>query len=165
MQKYKISQEYDHRHLFTFDFQLFLITDMTLSSYIMLKLTGRLSTEKARLFTTQFAFPDSIDSESMVRNIVNYTFLFELAGFVLLCPYFFLTGVEQPVWPALFHSASAFCTAGFSVYTDNLMQFQTNVYVNIVIMVLSISERWGLPADPDYYHVYRSLSFRYRRRS
>lgn len=116
---------------------------MTLSSYIMFKLTGRFGTEKAKLFQTQFAFPDTLDSESMLRNIVNYTFLFELVGFVLLCPYFLFTGVEQPVWSALFHSISAFCTAGFSIYTDNLMRFQTDVYVNIVIMVLSIAGAMG----------------------
>lgn len=133
---------------------------MTLSSYIMLKLTGRLGTEKARLFSTQFAFPDSIDSESMVRSIVNYTFLFELAGFVLLCPYFFFTGVEQPVWSALFHSVSAFCTAGFSIYSDNLMQFQTDVYVNIVIMVLSISGAMGFIMMTDISRIFTKRKYR-----
>lgn len=116
---------------------------MTLSSYIMFKLTGRFGTEKAKLFQTQFAFPDTLDSESMLRNIVNYTLLFEVAGFILLCPYFVLTGVDQPVWSALFHTVSAFCTAGFSIYTDNLMRFQTDVYVNIVIMGLSVAGAMG----------------------
>lgn len=116
---------------------------MTLSSFIMLKLTGRFGTAKARLFQTQFSFPDTLDSEIMLKNIVRYTFLFELAGFALLCPYFLATGVSQPVWSALFHSVSAFCTAGFSIYTDNLMQFQSDVYVNVVIMVLSIAGAMG----------------------
>ncbi len=116
---------------------------MTLSSYVMLRLTGRLGTRKAQLFNTQFALPGNTDSESMLRRTVKYTLLLELAGFVLLCPYFILTNVEQPVWSALFHSISAFCTAGFSIYTDNLMQFQTDVYVNVVIMMLSILGAMG----------------------
>lgn len=116
---------------------------MTLSSFIMLKLTGRFGTAKARLFQTQFSFPDTLDSEIMLKNIVKYTFLFELAGFALLCPYFLTTGVSQPVWSAVFHSVSAFCTAGFSIYTDNLMQFQSDVYVNVVIMVLCIAGAMG----------------------
>lgn len=116
---------------------------MTLSSYIMLRLTGKFGTEKAKLFQTQFSFPDTLDSESMLRSIVKYTFWFELIGFLLLCPYFLLIGVEQPVWSALFHSISAFCTAGFSIYTDNLMQFQTDVYVNIVILLLSVAGAMG----------------------
>ncbi len=116
---------------------------MTLSSYVMLRVTGRLGTQNVKLFNTQFAFPDNIDSESMLRRTVKYTFLLELAGFVLLCPYFICTDVEQPVWSALFHSVSAFCTAGFSIYTDSLMQFQTDVYVNVVIMILSILGAMG----------------------
>lgn len=116
---------------------------MTLSSYIMLRLTGRFGTEKAKLFQTQFSFPDTLDSESMLRSIVKYTFWFEIIGFFLLCPYFLWTGVEQPVWSAIFHTISAFCTAGFSIYTDNLIQFQTDVYVNIVIMILSVAGAMG----------------------
>ena len=116
---------------------------MTLSSFIMLKLTGRFGTDKAKLFQTQFSFPDTLDSEVMLRNIVKYTFLFELLGFIALCPYFLATGVSQPVWSAIFHTISAFCTAGFSIYPDNLMQFQSDIYVNVVIMALSIAGAMG----------------------
>lgn len=116
---------------------------MTLSSYIMLRLTGHFGTQKAKLFQTQFAFPDTLDSECMLRSIVKYTFAFEIIGFLLLYPHFMLTGVEQPAWSALFHSVSAFCTAGFSIYTDNLMQFQSDVYVNIVILMLSVAGAMG----------------------
>lgn len=116
---------------------------MTLSSFIMIKLTGRFGTEKAKLFQTQFSFPDTLDSESILKSIVRYTFAFEIIGFVLLYPYFLLTGVEQPAWSALFHSISAFCTAGFSIYTDNLMQFQSDIFVNVVIMFLSVAGAMG----------------------
>lgn len=116
---------------------------MTLSAYVMLKLTGHCGPANAKLFHTQFSYPETMDLRSMLRSTVNYTFLFEFVGFVLLCPYFIWQGVDQPVWSALFHSVSAFCTAGFSIYTDNLMQFQTDVYVNIVIMTLSIMGAMG----------------------
>ena len=116
---------------------------MTLSSYVMLKLTGRFGSDKAKLFQIQFAVPDTFDSEVMLKSIVKYTFSFELLGFVLLCPYFLLQGTAQPVWSAMFHSVSAFCTAGFSIYSDNLMQFESDVYVNVVIMVLCIAGAMG----------------------
>lgn len=116
---------------------------MTVSSYIMLRLTGKFGTKKAQLFQTQFSFPDTLDSESMLKSIVKYTFIFEAIGIALLMPYFLLTGVEQPVWSAVFHSVSAFCTAGFSIYSDNLMQFQSDIFVNIVILVLSLAGAMG----------------------
>lgn len=116
---------------------------MTLSAYIMLKLTGHCSKKNAQLFHTQFAFPNTMDLRTMLRSTVNYTFLLEGIGFLLLCPYFLITGVEQPVWSALFHCISAFCTAGFSIYTDSLVRFQSDVYVNFVILALSIFGAMG----------------------
>lgn len=116
---------------------------MTLSSYVMLRLTGKFGTQKAKLFQTQFSFPDTLDSESMLKSIVKYTFAFEIIGIALLLPHFLLNDVQQPVWSAVFHSVSAFCTAGFSIYTDNLMQFRSDLYVNIVILVLSLAGSMG----------------------
>lgn len=116
---------------------------LTISSYVMLRLTKRFGHHNEEMFQTQFAVPDSLDSKSMLRSIVKYTFAFEIMGFVLLCPHFIMNDVEQPVWSAVFHSVSAFCTAGFSIYTDNLMQFQSDVFVNVVILILSLAGAMG----------------------
>lgn len=133
---------------------------MTLSSYIMLKLTKRLGAGHAKLFRTQFSFPDTIDSESMLRNIVNFTLFFEFLGFILLCPYFVMTNEEQPIWSAIFHSISAFCTAGFSIYTDNLIRFQTDIYVNVVIMVLSIIGAMGFILVTDVIRIFLRKNYK-----
>lgn len=116
---------------------------MTLSAFVMLKLTGRCGPANSKMFHQQFAFPNTMDLRTMLRSTVYYTFLFELVGFLLLCPYFLCTGVEQPVWSAIFHTISAFCTAGFSIYTDSLTRFQTDIYVNVVILSLSIMGAMG----------------------
>lgn len=133
---------------------------MTLSSYIMLKLTKRLGARHAKLFKTQFSFPDTIDSESMLRNIVNFTLFFEFLGFILLCPYFVMTNEEQPIWSAIFHSISTFCTAGFSIYTDNLIRFQTDIYVNGVIMVLSIIGAMGFILVTDVVRIFSRKNYK-----
>lgn len=109
---------------------------MTVSSFVMLGITHHLGAEKYSLFTAQFTLPRSMHDAGMVRNIVGFTMGFELLGVVLLYPYFLIRGVETPLWSAIFHTVSAFCTAGFSIYTDNLMQFRGDVYVNVVIMML-----------------------------
>lgn len=116
---------------------------MTLSAFIMLKMTGRCATSNVKLFNAQFAYPQTMDLMSLLRSMVNYTFFFEFLGFAFLCPYFLYNNISQPVWSAAFHSVSAFCTAGFSIYTDNLIQFQNDVFVNIVIMCLSIMGAMG----------------------
>ena len=42
----------------------------------------------------------------------------------------------QALWYALFHSVSAFCNAGFSLFSDSLVRYQEDVVVNATIMVL-----------------------------
>lgn len=41
-------------------------------------------------------------------------------------------------YSAFFHAVSAFCNAGFSLYSDNLMRFRDDLGVNLVIMLLIV---------------------------
>ena len=110
---------------------------MTFSSYVMCHLTRHLGTNEAKMFHAQFSFPDKMQSDNMLGNIVNFALAFELLGIILLYPYFLLNHIENPLWSAVFHAVSAFCTAGFSIFSDNLVGFQTDWYVNLVIAMLS----------------------------
>ena len=116
---------------------------MTLSTFVMYRITRHFVGVRAKAFQKQFAMPENITTGSLVTNIVLYTFLFEAVGALTLYGIFLHEGVSQPLWSAVFHSVSAFCTAGFSIYSDNLMQFTTNVPVNLVIMTLSYAGAMG----------------------
>ncbi|MEM6329764.1 MAG: potassium transporter TrkG, partial [Planctomycetota bacterium] len=52
-------------------------------------------------------------------------------------------GVEDPLWPAVFHAVSAFCTAGFSLFSNSLEDFRGDFYVNAVVSLLSLSGALG----------------------
>lgn len=116
---------------------------MTFTSYVMLRLTRHLGTNEAKMFHTQFSFPDKMASDNMLGNIVNFTVFFEILGIALLYPYFLVNDVDNALWSSIFHSVSAFCTAGFSIYSDNLVQFSDDWYVNIVIAMLSYMGAMG----------------------
>ncbi|MBN1512089.1 MAG: TrkH family potassium uptake protein, partial [Phycisphaerae bacterium] len=63
----------------------------------------------------------------------------ELAGFALLCVG--LVAAERnwsAVYSALFHTISAFCNAGFSLYSDSLCRFGGNGLVVGTVMVLIV---------------------------
>lgn len=133
---------------------------MTLTSFVMLKLTRKFGTKKAQVFTTQFAMPDTIEPSNLLNSVVNFMVFFEVMGVALLYPYFAVNNVSQPLWSAIFHTISAFCTAGFSIYQDNLIRFQTDVYVNVVIMALSYAGAMGFIMMTD---LYRKLCHRTHR--
>lgn len=125
---------------------------MTFSSYVMFGLTHHLGRSKSRLFNSQFSFPGALKSGALVRNIIHFAFGFEVAGILLLYPYFLFHDVADPLWSAVFHSISAFCTAGFSIWTDNLVRFQTDYYVNIVILLLSYMGAMGFIVMTDLWY-------------
>ncbi|MFH1092997.1 MAG: TrkH family potassium uptake protein [Candidatus Omnitrophota bacterium] len=67
------------------------------------------------------------------------TFFIESAGAILLfCnlknyhPFIFA------VYSSIFHSVSAFCNAGFSLYADNFIGFNNNPYVMLILMFLIV---------------------------
>jgi trk system potassium uptake protein TrkH len=58
----------------------------------------------------------------LILDVVLFTFGFELLGaFALYLLWAPRLGWDGAAWPALFHSVSAFCNAGFSTFPDNLI--------------------------------------------
>jgi len=77
----------------------------------------------------------------LIPSILILTFVFEATGAILL--YFqFLPRAGNSlsaVYSALFHSISAFCNAGFSIYSDSFINYRGNLRVNLIMTTLIIS--------------------------
>ncbi len=100
-------------------------------------ITDRLAVGQALLHDTSF------DLKRFLVRMVKIVFIIEASGALLLM---LLgqgddqmgTGMGMDWYAAIFHSISAFCNAGFSLFSSNLMDFQENLGVNAVIMFLII---------------------------
>lgn len=77
---------------------------------------------------------------ALLVRIVTWTMIIETCGAVLL--YLSGNGGISP-FAAVFHAISAFCNAGFSLYSDNLMAWRMNWGVNLVVMVLIVTGGLG----------------------
>lgn len=78
------------------------------------------------------------------REVLRQTLLFtggcELLGACALAPVFIADhGWAQGLWAAVFHSISAFCNAGFSLWNDSLGAYRHHAWVNGVIIALVIA--------------------------
>lgn len=99
------------------------------------------ATIKDKLFLSDTLSPKIV---TMVRPfifaIVGLTIVFEIIGAILL--YFAIGGYnklyEGQVYFAIFHSISAFCNAGFSLWSDNLINFRNNTFASLTIMGLIV---------------------------
>lgn len=74
-----------------------------------------------------------------IASIFMMTITFELVGMIVLfCAIKNHHTVLFALYSALFHSVSAFCNAGFSLYADSFMHFNTNPYIMCTLMGLII---------------------------
>ncbi|MCG8481068.1 MAG: TrkH family potassium uptake protein [Spirochaetales bacterium] len=76
-----------------------------------------------------------------LRRVLSVTVGFELAGAVVLAAamYSHADGVLQAAWYGLFHAVSAFCNAGFALFSDSLERFVNAPAVNLTVMVLIVA--------------------------
>ncbi|NCJ08448.1 ATPase [Synechococcales cyanobacterium C] len=75
----------------------------------------------------------------LVKSIIATILLFEITGILLMALVFMPQyGSALGLWYAIFHSISAWNNAGFSLFSDNLMGFQTSLAINIIVSCLVI---------------------------
>lgn len=111
---------------------------MALSSFIILKQTKRLPGLSARLLKVEFNLPDRYPLISFIYSVFIFTLIIETIGAIILYLGFREAGVENPAWNGIFHSVSAFCTAGFSLFGDSMSSFSGNSLITTTILVLSL---------------------------
>ncbi|QIR37769.1 ATPase [Tolypothrix sp. PCC 7910] len=83
--------------------------------------------------------PGMSGSNQVIRSIIATTLIFELTGVFLLLPAFVPTyGLDQGLWLAIFHSINSWNNAGFSLFKDNLIGYQTSALVVFTVSGLII---------------------------
>ena len=133
---------------------------MSLSGFFAVLAGGRLRATHA------VAMAELLDMDSMVSlkrtliHIVAFTLAVEAAGALVLYGLFAshpeiaqaaaesshgLAGAGSRLWAAVFHSVSAFCNAGFSVFRDGLLPLSSSWAVCATVMVLIVVGGLGFP--------------------
>jgi trk system potassium uptake protein len=108
------------------------------------------------VFTESVARPITIEIKKFVKAVFLYAAAFEFAGATLLTLVFLsrLSFVEA-VYSAIFHSVSAFCTAGFSLYADSFTAYANSLPANAVIAFVTIGGGIGFFVLYDITSVWR----------
>lgn len=112
-----------------------------LSFFVIFTLRKRISLESKILITYVLSEDDVTSIGRSIKRIIFITLLFEGGGAVLLFFRFFeqfrVTG--KAVLFAVFHAISAFCNAGFALFTNSLEDYVSDPYVTLIIAVLIIA--------------------------
>jgi trk system potassium uptake protein TrkH len=126
---------------------------MIFIALLMLGIGKRLSFGNIHLLHESIGRPSSEDLLKFSKKIILFTLLFEIMGAVLFCWYwsrFF--SLPEALYTSIFHSVSAFCTAGFSLYSDSFMTYRDSVFFNISVLSLCFAGSVGFFVLNDLYH-------------
>lgn len=107
---------------------------------LLLLLVGRRLGLKDRLAIQQAMETSELANvNALLISIISMTLIFELTGaFCLFFTFSKQFGSGQALWLSLFHSISAFNNAGFSLFSDSLVQYAENAWPIAVISALII---------------------------
>ena len=125
---------------------------MTLGSFIVLSRKPDLPPLREKVGQAVFSLPASFDLHQFIRSVVTFTLVIETATAAALYLVFRQAGVEHPLYSAVFHSVSSFCTAGFSLYDDSMMSFAGNVPLHLAVGLSSYLGAIGFIVCLDYWN-------------
>ncbi|MFC2144278.1 TrkH family potassium uptake protein [Acidobacteriota bacterium] len=123
---------------------------LTLSNWVLLSLRGRLGVYGSILTLDTVGAHPRVSPSVLVRRIILFTLVTEAVGALVLFLRFsgdFKT--SQAAWLAIFHSVSAFCNAGFSLFSGSLMEYREDFVVNLTVMALILVGGIGFVAAMD----------------
>lgn len=130
---------------------------MTATTFLLLLLGRRFGLRDKVAVQQALDRPGLEGSSQVIQSIIATTLLFELTGALLMIPVF-LPGHSfgYAVWLSIFHSITAWNNAGFSVFSDNLIGYQSSPLINLVIPGLIILGGIGYEAIFEMYLWLRS---------
>ncbi|MDW7761910.1 MAG: TrkH family potassium uptake protein [Acidobacteriota bacterium] len=132
---------------------------MSFSTLIILLFGRPLSLTDRSLIISDFTTGSARNIRSIVIRIFLFTITFETVGAVVL--YFQFSHLEgsRRLFSAVFHAVSAFCNAGFSLFSNSLRDFTASPGINLTFIVLILAGGIGFVVLKD---IAGCLSFRNR---
>lgn len=83
---------------------------------------------------------------NFIKKILILTFSFELIGMIfLLVKFLFFEkfSILTSIWYSIFHSTSAFCNAGFTLFSNSFENYKSDLIINTIIPFLIVSGGLG----------------------
>lgn len=125
---------------------------MMITTFLMLLLGRKFDLRQKFAIQESFDRPFLQGSNNLIRSIIATTLILEITGiFLLLIVFVPEHGFSKGLWIAIFHSISAWNNAGFSLFSDSLVGYQSSWLINIVISGLVIFGGIGYQVIIEFY--------------
>ncbi|RKY83918.1 hypothetical protein DRQ09_09340, partial [candidate division KSB1 bacterium] len=129
---------------------------MTVSTFLLFLLKYRVSLSYRKIITDTYLNKFTFNIKWIILNIILFTFFIEFLGALLLFARFISKfPLKTALWNSVFHSVSAFCNAGFSLFSTSFINFQGDWLVNLTLIFLIISGGLGFAVLIELWNIIR----------
>ncbi len=112
---------------------------ITISSLFIILLSRKINYYTKKAVEEDLNTDKIFNIQKYVKNVIFTVFLIEFSGAVfLLFEFSKIFELKRAAYYSVFHSISAFCNAGFSLFSNNLSDFKSSFILNLVISLLII---------------------------
>ena len=112
---------------------------MTFSTFFLYLFGRKVSIRGREALDTTLSYMPVSNIRSLLKKIVTIVFVIEAAGAALLTFHWRgLYSLPNAIYHGIFHSISAFCNAGFSLYRNSFEGFSNDLFVNFVLIGLIV---------------------------
>jgi trk system potassium uptake protein TrkH len=112
---------------------------LTFSTLFILIIGGSISFRGQNILQEAFSQQPVANFGALLKSIFAVTLGIEGTGAGLLYLHFRqIYAPAEAAYHSIFHSISAFCNAGFSLYADSFIRFQSSWYFNLIVCALII---------------------------
>ena len=112
---------------------------LTLTTLVIIGLGRRMSLDLERAGGGHTTVLSHVSQRSLLAAVIRLTVAIELVGAsALWLLWRGRLGDVGAIWPAVFHSISAFCNAGFSIFSDSLMDFRSAPLTLVTVSALIV---------------------------
>ncbi|MDO5089476.1 MAG: TrkH family potassium uptake protein [Leptotrichiaceae bacterium] len=136
--------------------QLGALGFITFSSMFILLVTKKISYYTKKIIQEDLNTETLFDIQNYIKKVMITVFGIEFIGAVFLF-FEFIQRFEfkRAVYYSIFHSVSAFCNAGFSLFPDSLMSFKGSIIINISVPLLIFLGGIGFATLMNVYRYFR----------
>ena len=112
---------------------------ITFSSLLILLISKEISYYTKKVVQEDINAETVFNIQKYIKKVIITVLLIELIGAAVLF-FEFIKKFKflKAIYYSVFHSVSAFCNAGFSLFSDNLESFKGSIIINTVIPILII---------------------------
>ena len=110
---------------------------ITFSAIVVMMISKKVGYFTKKLIQEDINTNTTFEIQKFVKKVLITVFTIEITGAAILFLKFIqMFDYRTAIYYSIFHSISAFCNAGFALFTNNLSDFKNSMIINITIPLL-----------------------------